>query len=112
MGGDRSRYHDGGQGDRRWFDGAVLACEDAAFGMTAGTHGSTYGGNPLGCAVGNKVLDWSVMRHFWTRSQKKPPILTGLEDLVAAIPFVRAWQRIDDGTGMRRAQHGCCECWV
>ena len=37
--------------------GAVLASEDAAFGMTAGTHGSTYGGNPLGCAVGNKVLE-------------------------------------------------------
>ncbi len=32
--------------------GAVLATEDAASGMTAGTHGSTYGGNPLGCAVG------------------------------------------------------------
>ncbi|MGB0440796.1 MAG: aspartate aminotransferase family protein, partial [Paracoccaceae bacterium] len=29
--------------------GAVLATEDAASGMTAGTHGSTYGGNPLGC---------------------------------------------------------------
>ncbi|MEM7320122.1 MAG: aspartate aminotransferase family protein, partial [Pseudomonadota bacterium] len=32
--------------------GAVLATETAASGMTAGTHGSTYGGNPLGCAVG------------------------------------------------------------
>ncbi|MEX0280604.1 MAG: aspartate aminotransferase family protein, partial [Arenibacterium sp.] len=32
--------------------GAVLATERAASGMTAGTHGSTYGGNPLGCAVG------------------------------------------------------------
>ncbi|WP_370310886.1 aspartate aminotransferase family protein, partial [Salipiger bermudensis] len=30
--------------------GAVLATEEAASGMTAGTHGSTYGGNPLGCA--------------------------------------------------------------
>ncbi len=36
--------------------GAVLATEEAASGMTAGTHGSTYGGNPLGCAVGNKVM--------------------------------------------------------
>jgi len=37
--------------------GAVLASEDAASGMTAGTHGSTYGGNPLACAVGAKVMD-------------------------------------------------------
>jgi acetylornithine/N-succinyldiaminopimelate aminotransferase len=37
--------------------GAVLASEEAALGMTAGTHGSTYGGNPLGCAVGLKVLE-------------------------------------------------------
>ena len=37
--------------------GAVLATETAASGMTAGTHGSTYGGNPLGCAVGNAVMD-------------------------------------------------------
>lgn len=37
--------------------GAVLAREEAALGMTAGTHGSTYGGNPLGCAVGLKVLE-------------------------------------------------------
>ncbi|MEM8877251.1 MAG: aspartate aminotransferase family protein [Pseudomonadota bacterium] len=37
--------------------GACLATEDAASGMTVGTHGSTYGGNPLACAVGNAVLD-------------------------------------------------------
>ena len=37
--------------------GAVLATEAAAQGMTAGTHGSTFGGNPLATAVGNAVLD-------------------------------------------------------
>ena len=37
--------------------GAVLATEDAASGMTRGTHGSTYGGNPLACAVGARVMD-------------------------------------------------------
>ena len=37
--------------------GAVLAKENAASGMTTGTHGSTYGGNPLGCSVGLKVMD-------------------------------------------------------
>lgn len=37
--------------------GACLATENAAQGMMAGTHGSTYGGNPLATAVGNAVLD-------------------------------------------------------
>ncbi len=37
--------------------GACLATEEAASGMTAGTHGTTYGGNPLAMAVGNAVLD-------------------------------------------------------
>ncbi len=37
--------------------GACLATKDAAKGMTAGTHGTTYGGNPLAMAVGNAVLD-------------------------------------------------------
>jgi len=37
--------------------GACLATEHAAQGMTAGTHGSTFGGNPLAMAVGNAVLD-------------------------------------------------------
>ena len=37
--------------------GACLASEKAARGMVAGAHGSTYGGNPLGMAAGNAVLD-------------------------------------------------------
>ena len=37
--------------------GACLATEDAASGMTAGTHGTTFGGNPLAMAAGNAVLD-------------------------------------------------------
>jgi acetylornithine/N-succinyldiaminopimelate aminotransferase len=37
--------------------GACLATTDAASGMVPGTHGSTYGGNPLAMAVGNAVLD-------------------------------------------------------
>ncbi len=37
--------------------GACLASEHAAKGMVAGTHGSTYGGNPLAMAVGETVLD-------------------------------------------------------
>ncbi len=37
--------------------GACLATEEAAKGMVAGTHGSTYGGNPLAMAAGEAVLD-------------------------------------------------------
>ncbi len=37
--------------------GACLATAEAAKGMTAGTHGTTFGGNPLAMAVGNAVLD-------------------------------------------------------
>jgi acetylornithine/N-succinyldiaminopimelate aminotransferase len=37
--------------------GACLATAEAAKGMTVGTHGSTYGGNPLGMAVGNAAID-------------------------------------------------------
>ncbi len=37
--------------------GACLATEAAAVGMVAGTHGTTFGGNPLAMAVGNAVLD-------------------------------------------------------
>jgi acetylornithine/N-succinyldiaminopimelate aminotransferase len=37
--------------------GACLATFEAAKGMTAGTHGTTFGGNPLAMAVGNAVLD-------------------------------------------------------
>jgi acetylornithine/N-succinyldiaminopimelate aminotransferase len=37
--------------------GACLATADAARGMTVGTHGTTFGGNPLAMAVGNAVLD-------------------------------------------------------
>ncbi|WP_062227420.1 aspartate aminotransferase family protein [Aureimonas frigidaquae] len=37
--------------------GVCLATQEAAAGMTPGTHGTTYGGNPLAMAVGNAVLD-------------------------------------------------------
>ncbi len=37
--------------------GACLATAEAAKGMTAGTHGTTFGGNPMAMAIGNAVLD-------------------------------------------------------
>ena len=67
--------------------GAVLASENAAFGMNAGTHGSTYGGNPLGCAVGNKVLELVGDVAFLDEVVEKAAYFkAGLEDLVARHP--------------------------
>jgi acetylornithine/N-succinyldiaminopimelate aminotransferase len=67
--------------------GAVLASEEAASGMTAGTHGSTYGGNPLGCAVGNKVLELVGDAVFLDEvTEKAAYFKAGLQDLVARHP--------------------------
>lgn len=69
--------------------GAVLATEAAASGMVAGSHGSTYGGNPLGCAVGLAVLQIVAEDSFLDAvSQKSAQFRQGLEGLVAAHPQV------------------------
>lgn len=71
--------------------GAVLATENAALGMTPGTHGSTYGGNPLGCAVGCTVLDTVADEAFLSEvSRKAGHLRQRLEGLVAAHPDVFA----------------------
>ena len=67
--------------------GAVLATENAAFGMVAGTHGSTYGGNPLACAVGAKVMEIIADDTFLSEVTRKSGLLRqGLESLVTAHP--------------------------
>ena len=69
--------------------GAVLATERAASGMTAGTHGSTYGGNPLGCAVGAKVVELIADPAFLAEVARKGALMRqGLESLVARHPTV------------------------
>lgn len=69
--------------------GAVLATEEAASGMTAGTHGSTYGGNPLACAVGSAVLDHVANPEFLeTVRARSGQLRQSLEGLVAAHPNV------------------------
>jgi len=50
--------------------GACLATEAAAKGMTAGSHGSTFGGNPLAMAVANAVLDVVLEQGFLERVNK------------------------------------------
>jgi acetylornithine/N-succinyldiaminopimelate aminotransferase len=69
--------------------GAVLATERAALGMTAGSHGSTYGGNPLGCAVGAKVTEIVSDPAFLAEvARKGAQFRQGLESLVARHPTV------------------------
>jgi acetylornithine/N-succinyldiaminopimelate aminotransferase len=51
--------------------GACLATADAGKGMTAGTHGSTFGGNPLAMAVANAVLDVVLAPGFLDGVRKK-----------------------------------------
>ena len=69
--------------------GAVLATENAASGMTAGTHGSTYGGNPLACAVGAKVMEIVGDDDFLSEVNRKAGLMRQkLEGLVAAHPEV------------------------
>ncbi|MGO4704923.1 aspartate aminotransferase family protein [Microvirga sp. 2MCAF38] len=50
--------------------GACLATTKAASGMTAGSHGTTFGGNPLAMAVGNAVLDVILEPGFLEHVQK------------------------------------------
>jgi acetylornithine/N-succinyldiaminopimelate aminotransferase len=74
--------------------GAVLATEKAASGMTAGTHGSTYGGNPLACAVGARVIEIIADPAFLAEVNRKGALFRQkLEGLVAAHPTIFAGVR-------------------
>jgi acetylornithine/N-succinyldiaminopimelate aminotransferase len=67
--------------------GACLATEKAAVGMTAGSHGSTFGGNPLAVAAGNAVLDVMLEPGFFDKVNDTAKYLWDkLETPVAAYP--------------------------
>ena len=69
--------------------GACLATAEAAKGMTAGTHGSTYGGNPLGMAVGSEAIDMVLETGFLEHVQKIGGFLRQqLAGLIAEHPSV------------------------
>ncbi len=69
--------------------GACLATDRAAAGMVPGTHGSTYGGNPLACAVGSAVMDIVAAPEFLAVVNRRAGLLRQkLEGLVAAHPDV------------------------
>jgi len=69
--------------------GAVLATAEAAKGMTPGTHGSTFGGNPLGMAVASTVIDIisepGFLETVRTRTLHLKQGLEGLKDQHAAL---------------------------
>jgi acetylornithine/N-succinyldiaminopimelate aminotransferase len=67
--------------------GACLATEKAARGMTFGTHGSTYGGNPLAMAAGMAVLDAVANDEFLARVRDKGErIRARLEQFIGNYP--------------------------
>jgi acetylornithine/N-succinyldiaminopimelate aminotransferase len=69
--------------------GACLATAAAAKGMTAGTHGSTFGGNPLAMAAGNAVLDVMLADGFLDRVKHTALLLkqklAGIKDRFPAV---------------------------
>ena len=78
--------------------GACLAIEPLAAVMTAGSHGSTFGGNPLAVAVGNAVLDVVLGEGFLEQVRRTAGALNQrLAPLAAEYPSVIAELR---GTGL------------
>lgn len=69
--------------------GACLATEQAAVGMTAGVHGTTFGGNPLAMAVGNAVLDVVLEEGFLDEVKRKALLMKqGLASIADEFPDV------------------------
>lgn len=78
--------------------GAILATDQAAEAMQPGTHGSTFGGNPLAMAVANAVLDVMLEEGFFPEVDRVARLLwRELNDLVKRYPEVLAGVR---GAGM------------
>ncbi|MDQ2634400.1 MAG: aspartate aminotransferase family protein [Pseudomonadota bacterium] len=68
---------------------AVLATAEAASGMTAGIHGTTFGGNPLAMAVGNAVLDVVLADGFLDEVNRKALLIKqGLASVADEFPEV------------------------
>ena len=81
--------------------GAVLAKEQLAKALVPGTHGTTFGGNPLACAAGNAVLDIMLAPGFLEEraAQGRAGCAPSSTRLVA---------RISRRCTRTRAAWGCC----
>ncbi|MGI9353301.1 MAG: aspartate aminotransferase family protein [Rhizobiaceae bacterium] len=78
--------------------GACLAREEVAVAMVLGTHGSTFGGNPLAMAMGNAVLDVVLEDDFLEEVQRKAILFRqNLAEMVDTFPDVLEDVR---GTGL------------
>jgi acetylornithine/N-succinyldiaminopimelate aminotransferase len=67
--------------------GAVLATQEAAKGLTPGSHGSTFGGNPLAMAVASEVLEVVLEKDFLsTVANTGLALKSGLENVKAKFP--------------------------
>lgn len=67
--------------------GACLATKDAASGMTIGTHGTTYGGNPLAMSVASSVLDTMLEEGFLEKTRRiSEELRSSLENLQKEFP--------------------------
>lgn len=74
--------------------GATLATAKVAEAMNPGTHGSTFGGNPLAMAVANAVLDVVLEDGFLTNvNAMGKKLKSGMRDLVAKYPTLFAETR-------------------
>lgn len=73
--------------------GACLASERVSAPMVAGTHGSTFGGNPLATAVGNAVLDVIMSPGFLDEMmQRSAQLCAGLAAIIADYPAIMSQQ--------------------
>ena len=78
--------------------GAMIATEKAARGMTFGTHGSTYGGNPLAMAAGSAVMDAVANEEFLASVRDKGERMRSrLEQFIGNYPELFDFVR---GTGL------------
>jgi len=74
--------------------GACLAAAEIAKSMVPGTHGSTYGGNPLACSIGNAVLDRVLEPGFMEHVDKMGQVLAWhLQQLAQKFPDLVAETR-------------------
>ncbi|MDQ6996737.1 MAG: acetylornithine transaminase [Mariprofundus sp.] len=70
--------------------GAMLASEKVAASFGPGTHGSTFGGNPLACTAALTVLDVIKSEHLLSNVQQRgEQLLLGLRDLAIRFPVIR-----------------------
>jgi len=69
--------------------GACLTSKKVGDKMEFGSHGSTFGGNPLACSVGNAVLDIMTEENFFNKiSQVAVKLRSELEKLPAEFPNI------------------------